>query len=171
MGKKAFTTLETIEQSEKRVMSLTGFTLLEVMFAALVMVALLVGVLSLYASCLNLQETAKNSFRASFQLKSKMEEIIGTSFNNITSVYNNTRTDLDGLDGQMLVEVNPSPESTGGDLLEVRVIAGWTQKGGSRIGEYGPNPDNSNQVELFDMDGDAIIESPYELIADIGNTE
>lgn len=171
MGKKAFTPLETIEQSEKRVMSLTGFTLLEVMFAAMVMVALLVGVLSLYASCLNLQETAKNSFRASFQLKSKMEEIIGASFNNITSVYNNTRTDLDGLDGQMLVEVSQSPESTGGDLLEVRVIAGWTQKGAGRIGEYGPNPGNNNTVELYDVDGVDGIESPYELIADIGNTD
>ena len=145
-----------------------GFTLLEVMFAALVMVALLVGVLSLYTSCLNLQETAKNSFRASFQLSSKIEEIKGTSFNGI-SAYNNNRTALNGLDGEMLVEVNPSPESTNGDLLEVRVIAGWTQKGGSRIGEYGPNPDNSNQVELFDMNGNGTIESPYELITDIGN--
>jgi len=145
-----------------------GFTLLEVMFAALVMVALLVGVLSLYTSCLNLQETAKNSFRASFQLSSKIEEIKGTSFNGI-SAYNNNRTALNGLDGEMLVEVNPSPESTNGDLLEVRVIAGWTQKDGSRIGEYGPNPDNSDQVELFDMNGNGTIESPYELITDIGN--
>ena len=145
-----------------------GFTLLEVMFAALVMVALLVGVLSLYTSCLNLQETAKNSFRASFQLSSKIEEIKGTSFNGI-SAYNNNRTALNGLDGEMLVEVNPSPESTNGDLLEVRVIAGWTQKDGSRSGEYGPNPDNSDQVELFDMNGNGTIESPYELITDIGN--
>ena len=146
-----------------------GFTLLEVMFAALVMVALLVGVLSLYTSCLNLQETAKNSFRASFQLSSKIEEIKGTSFSNITTTYNNQTYALDGLDGQMLVEVNPSPEATNGELLEVRVIAGWTQKDGSRIGEYGPNPDNSDQVELFDMNGNGTIESPYELITDIGN--
>ena len=142
-----------------------GFSLLEVMFSALVMVALLVGVLSLYTSCLNLQETAKNSSRASFQLSSKIEEIRGTSFNNINATYNNQRLDLEGLNGEMLVEVTPN----GTDLLEVRAIAGWTQKGGSAIGEYGPNPDNSNQVELYDVDNDTVIESPYELTAAIAN--
>ena len=82
-----------------------GFSLLEVMFSALVMVALLVGVLSLYISCLNLQEAAKNSSRASFQLSSMIEEIKGTNFNNINATYNNQRLDLEGLDGEMLVEV------------------------------------------------------------------
>ena len=145
----------------------TGFTLLEVMFAVLVMVALLVGVLSLYTSCLNLQDTAKNASRASFQLSSKMEEIKGTSFSGI-SAYNSNRTELVGLDGQMLVEVNPPTGYTGGDLLEVRVIAGWTQKGGSRIGEYGLNPDTGD-VELYDVDGNGTIESSYELTTAIAN--
>lgn len=144
-----------------------GFTLLEVMFAALVMVALLIGVLSLYASCLNLQETAKNASRVSFQLSSKMEEIKGTSFNGI-SAYNNNRTALDGLDGQMLIQVNPPAGYAGGDLLEVRVIAGWTQKGGSRIGEYGLNP-GTGLVEIWDMDGDGTIKSSYELATAIAN--
>lgn len=145
-----------------------GFSLLEVMFSALVMVALLVGVLSLYTSCLNLQETAKNSSRASFQLSSKMEEIIGTTFGNITA-YNNTRANLDGLNGEMLVEVNTREGYAAEDLLGVRIIAGWTQRGGSVIGEYGPNPDNSNQVELYDVDNDTVIESPYELTTTIAN--
>lgn len=142
-----------------------GFSLLEVMFSALVMVALLVGVLSLYTSCLNLQETAKNSSRASFQLSSKMEEIIGTSFSNITA-YNNTRTNLDGLDGEMLVEVTPNEDDP--NLLEVRVIAGWTQKGGTAIGEYRYN-NVTNQTELYDADTDGTIESPYELTTAIAN--
>lgn len=141
-----------------------GFTLLEVMFATLVMVALLLGVLSLYTACLNLQETAKNSSRASFQLSSKIEEIKGTSFNNINATYNNQRLGLEGLDGQMLVEVTPN----GTDLLEVRVIAGWTQKGGSAIGEYGLNPD-TGVVELYDVDNDTVIESSYELTTAIAN--
>ncbi len=145
-----------------------GFTLLEVMFAALVMVALLVGVLSLYASCLNLQETAKNVSRASFQLSSKMEEIKGVGFNSLVSTYNSTRTDLNGLDGQMLVEVGPPQGYAGGDLLDVRIIAGWIQKGGVRIGEYGLNSD-TGLVELYDMDNDAVIESPYELTTAIAN--
>ena len=144
-----------------------GFSLLEVMFSALVMVALLVGVLSLYTSCLNLQETAKNSSRASFQLSSKIEEIKGKSFGSI-SAYNGNRTSLDGLNGEMLVEVNPPAGYTGGDLLEVRVIAGWIQKGGSVVGEYGLNS-VIGEVQLYDIDNDTVIESPYELTTAIAN--
>ena len=72
-----------------------GFTLVEVMFAAGIMLIAIGGLLGTYVLCFNLAETAKNLTLANNAIQLKLEEI---RYQNIetTTFYDNTTFDIPG---------------------------------------------------------------------------
>lgn len=128
-----------------------GFTLVEVILSAAIMSGVLVGILSLFVYCFNLQETSRNKSSALFQMRGKLEELRSMDFDDlITFVALNYTASNDiafngsqgyyyqefplesvGQAGVVRVEVAaPSENQDFNDavLLDLRAISGWKQK-------------------------------------------
>lgn len=111
-----------------------GFTLMEVMFAAAIMLIAIGGLLGTYVLCFNLGETAKNLTLANNAIQLKLEEI---RYQNIETVtyYDNTVFNIGGFSSQNAkgaIYVDAIPNST--DLVRVTISVSWRQKGGRIIG-------------------------------------
>lgn len=144
-----------------------GFTLVEVMLCMTVLVGVLAGLLSLYIYSFDLQETSANISKALFQVRAKLEEIRGSTFANIITNYNNKTFNLTDLNGIMLTQATYAAGTS--DLIDIRIIACWSQKGGRIIGE---DKDLDGQLDIGeDADGDGILDSPVELITSIAYKE
>lgn len=146
-----------------------GFTLIEVILSAMILVGLLVGLISLYIYCFDLQETARNTSIALNAARGKLEEIKNSDFDSIESAYDGAVFDLNELPGaKMRTEATP----VGGSdlLLDLRVVVCWRQKGGRIIGE-----DTVNLNGQLDSGEDANVnnrlDSPVELVTSIAKKE
>ena len=120
-------------------MKKSGFTLLELMIGAAVLIVALVGLIAAYVGCFTLNESARNLTTASNHAQCIMEEIRDRN-----SDYNITQedwttwasTDLpDGgscntLDNESIVVTYPS--GTGANPLEILVTVNWAEKGRQR---------------------------------------
>jgi len=171
---KAFTPLEKMR-------SLTGFTLSELMIAALVLVTILVGLLASYVTCFDLNETNRNTTSALNAAQEKMAEIRNWNFDTVCSDFN---TDPDN---KFTVFGMPAGESMGVvyayvdteyntcpggfnctcnyDILRVVISVCWRQKGGRVIGED-TNLDGVLDVGAGeDTNGNGQIDSPVQLIS------
>jgi len=112
-----------------------GFTLLELMISAAIILVTLVGLIETYVACLRLNEISKNENFALQATVSVMEAIRRTpvtQFAQIYTDYNNKTYDIAGMpsgDGTVCVRVNDS--SANGSLFDIAVGACWQQ--GNRI--------------------------------------
>ena len=154
-----------------------GFTLIEVMICAAILVGLLVGLISIYVYCFDLQETARNTSLALNETRARLEEIKNSNFAAIETNYNVPRAPL-GATSVTIINLTSIP--TGGiirieagfvtgssnNLIDLRIVACWRQKGGRIVGEAVFNGTN---LVPTDLDGDTIIESPVELVTSIAN--
>lgn len=143
-----------------------GFTLLEVMFAAAVLVGLLVGLMSVYIYCFDLQETARNISFALQQTRTQLEQIRDLDFAQIPTQQNLAGVPLNGMNGRIRIEVSDCIFPSGAvaqncNLYNIRVVTGWVQKGGRIIGEG--QIDKSGNFFFSDSDGDGQIESPVQI--------
>jgi len=112
----------------------SGFTLMEVLFAAGIMLIAIGGLLGAYVLCFNLSETAKNLTLATNAIQQKLEEI---RYQNIetTTYYDNATFDVPGFSPQNargVIYVDAIPNTTA--LVRVTISVSWRQKGGRIIG-------------------------------------
>jgi len=108
-----------------------GFSLVELLLAAGILVLSLSGILVSYLACLELTEMSKNSSMALHEVKSKLEEIQNTTFDQIKATYDNTTFTLAGFNGMGVSYVDDSNL----DLLLIDVAFCWRQPNGRVIGE------------------------------------
>lgn len=108
-----------------------GFTLAEIIVATAVFVITFVGILLSYLSALELSELSRNSSTAVQAVKSRLEQIKYSPFNQILATYNGVSFTTNGLNGIGVSYVSsPSP-----NLLLITVSFCWRQKSGRVIGE------------------------------------
>lgn len=167
ISSKAFTPLEKDINNTKN-NSLTGFTLMELMIAALILSLAIVGLLGSYISCMQLTEIMRNTSIAMNAVQAKAEEIVRQSQQPITELHNfNTlKVDYDlvsftplrlnGIGVSYVDDTNP-------DLLKITVSLSWRQSRGMVIGE------DKNLNGQWDSGEDTLIannilDSPAEIV-------
>ena len=160
--------------------SKTGFTLAELMVAALILITILVGLLASYVTCFDLNETSKNVTLAMDAINQKMAEVSDYSFSNICSQFNNGNFTLADAD----IALMPAGDSWGKiyvypytgsaitsscadctcdyDMLRVVISVCWRQKSGRVIGE---DKDLDGVLDAGeDTNANGQIDSPAQLV-------
>jgi Tfp pilus assembly protein PilV len=156
--KKGFTPLE-ISSTNRKTKFLTGFTLLELMLAAGVLIVAISGLIAAFIGCYCLNETARNLTFATMGAQEKLEEIRNHNFYKIYQDYYNGSTF--GVTGIAEAKGRVDVDNTNPDLLEITVTICWKQVGGRIIGEA---RDVGGNLVIEDIDGDGKIESPVQLV-------
>ncbi len=146
---------------------MNGFTLIELMLAAAVLIVVVVGLLATYVGCFTINETAKNLTLAINAAQQTLEEIRDYNFYSIYDDYNNTTFEASGIpnsDGEGSVKINDSNP----DLLKVTISVCWRQRGGRIIGEDngrgGGIALNGRLDGTEDVNGNGIIDSPASIV-------
>jgi len=129
-----------------------GFTLLELMISAAIILVTLVGLIETYIACLKLNEISKNENLALQAAQSVMETIRNTpetQFENIYTDYHGRSYDISGMpvgSGIVYVRVDNSTSNGSMILFDVAVGACWQQgdriMGGCNGSLVFPNPDD-----------------------------
>ena len=114
-----------------------GFTLPELLLAAMIMAIAFVALLGSYVTCLELNELASNTARATAACQSKMEEIITTDSAQIPGLFDRVAFDTPGLDGRGVsyIEVLSWEQPGVPKRLNATVSVSWRQRRGRIIGE------------------------------------
>ena len=136
-----------------------GFTLLELVITAGILIFALCGLLASYVACLELNETTKNSNLALNAAMAVLEEIRSAPFLSIFSNYNGYTFQVAGMSadsslGQAFID-NTNP-----GLLNVTIGVCWRQKSSKIIGEC---QISGGVVTFSDANGNGILDSPVEL--------
>ncbi|MFZ5801181.1 MAG: type IV pilus modification PilV family protein [Candidatus Omnitrophota bacterium] len=113
----------------------SGFTLVELMVATLILAIVLVGLLASYIACLQLTDLARNTSVAINLAQTKMEEIKNAAYTSIKNDYDPAGVGVPftiiGVNGMGVTYV----DNTDPDLLLVKVTVCWRERGGRIIGE------------------------------------
>lgn len=162
--------------------------MLELMIAAAVLVVVLLGLLGVFTGCFGLNETAKNLTIAINGAQQKLEEIRNHDFAQIPTDYaaggtpgnlfdpggedDNLNGILDAGEDDNANGVLDSPLNGGGvvfvsafggsfDLLQIRIVVSWMQKGGRYVGE----DENFNGIMDAgeDVNGNNMLDSPAQI--------
>jgi type II secretory pathway pseudopilin PulG len=121
-----------------------GMTLLEVMFAAIILAVIVLGIFSAIFTSMETTEFAKESEVAQFDLERVMEDILSEAFDSTTVVYPQNKVLVKGgyvtrvngqqrqyndliLKGEQITITYPS---TLADPLEIRLALAWTNRDG-----------------------------------------
>jgi hypothetical protein len=137
-----------------------AFVLIEILFSSIILVGLLLGIFSLMIYCNDLKETSVNMSTAISQARAKLEEIKATPFDNIIGSFNNQDYAISGItNGLMRVEASYASGSNS-RLINVRIVATWSQRGNQVIGE---GKWNAGVFSFFDLNGNTRLESPVEI--------
>ncbi len=142
----------------------SGFTLVELLLAVFILVLVIWVELDILPYRFTLGETSRNRARALSQVRSVVEDIRNTTFDNVVATYNNRTVDLIGMNGLIRSEAALVPGSNG-NLINVRVIAGWVQSRGRVIGEGVIG--GAARFVFADLNLNTIIESPIEIVTAI----
>ena len=111
----------------------SGFTLMEVLIATMIMVVVLATLVYGLSQCSNLTETVRNQDAALNAAQAKLEEIANSDLSYIMS-YNGTTFNVTGLPSNAQGWVGVSKASTyTNDLYNVTVKIIWQQRGGRRV--------------------------------------
>lgn len=141
----------------------SGFTLMEVLLATVILASVISAILAAYYSCFVLISTSKNMNITMDAAMGLMEGIRNSAFNQIVDDY-------DGLN----FVVNDIPQSRGvvyvddtnSELLNVTISVCWRQ--GNRI--IGEDTNLNGQLDAGEVDnGNNIIDSPAQLVSIIAN--
>jgi type II secretory pathway pseudopilin PulG len=119
---------------KKRFLSLTGFTLSELLLAAVILAFALSGLLTLFVNCMFLNESNRNLTIATGHAQYVMEEIKNTNFAALKTKIDNGDWDWDGQDiGSKgltaLSNESIDTNATGTDPLDVTVTVNWKDRG------------------------------------------
>ena len=116
------------------VMKNKGFTLLELMIAAGVLIVALSGLLAIFTNLLSLNENSRKLTIAMAACQDKLEEIRNSNFSTLYATYNNASFDPAGFTvGQ--AKGNVSINNSNPNLLQVFVSVSWRTRSNRVIGE------------------------------------
>ena len=136
-----------------------GFTLLELMIAAAIVIVCLVGLLSTYITCLELIETTKNSNLALNAEQKVLEEIRSATFSGIPAAYDGYTFSVAGMSSGSSIG-RAAVSNANSSLLNVTIGVCWSQKGSRIIGEC---QNSSGTLTFSDTNGNNILDSPVQL--------
>jgi len=145
---------------KKYLQSGMGLTLIEIIITMAILTGLLVGLLNVFIYCFDLQETSRNTAIVLNQARAKIEEIRNTGFSAIVATYNGNVSSLTTPYGKIRTEAINVPGSNG-NLIDIRVLACWRQKGGRIIGNATFTAGNMTNC----------LASPVELVTAISNRQ
>lgn len=139
-----------------------GFTLLELMIASAVIIVVLVGLLSTYVVCLELNETTRNTNLALNSAQRVLEEIRSVTFSGVASTYNGYNFSVSGMQaneslGRVYVD-NTNP-----NLLDIKIGVCWRQRGSKIIGECRVSGGSLIFDPTSDINGNNLLDSPVQL--------
>lgn len=139
----------------------SGFTLLELMIGAAVLVIALSGLLSIFANLISLNENARNLTLGMTACQDKLEEIRKADFSTAYTVFNNTHFNPAGfnpVEAEGTVYVNNANPA----LLNICVTVSWRTRSNRVFGE----DKNLNGIldAGEDADGNDRLSSPAEII-------
>ncbi len=144
-----------------------GFTLPELLIAAVVFVLTFVGILLSYLRCMELNELSRNSSLAVAAVKSRMEDIKNTDFVNISSTYDKIAFSANGINGKGVSYVEDV--ATDPKLLKVTISFCWKQKSGLLVGE---DNDLDGQLDAGeDKNANNILDSITQVVSYVYDTE
>jgi len=142
-----------------------GFTLLELMITAAILVVSITGLLALFVGLASLNQNSKNTTLAMTACQDKMEEIRDSDFSTLYANYNGTNFNPAGFpvaDAEGAISI----DNTDPDLLEVCAAISWRERSNRIIGE---------DIDLNgalgggeDLNGDGRLSSPAEIVTLIG---
>ncbi|MFA5089165.1 MAG: prepilin-type N-terminal cleavage/methylation domain-containing protein [Candidatus Omnitrophota bacterium] len=152
-----------IKHEAKKILKISskGFTLVEVIISAAVLLLTFVGILTSYIRCLELTELSRNTSIAVNAARSRMEDIKNTQFGQIASDYHNVTFTASGLTGIGVTYV----DSSNPDLLRVTAVFCWRQSNGRVIGEDINLNGQVNSGE--DQNGNGLLDSSVRLVSNI----
>jgi type II secretory pathway pseudopilin PulG len=125
-----------------------GFTLIEVLFAATILISCLVGLLATYLNMLILSDLMRDATLANAAVQSRMEVIKRADFDNLYT-FNNSLADIEGMpsaDAKTRVEVH---DTSYADLKRIRVLACFKSR--ARTIGNSINDCTSSPVELVTL--------------------
>lgn len=143
-----------------------AFTLVELMVAVALLVAVLLGLLGVFIGCANLNETSRNLTIAMYGAQQQLEIIRNYDFEDIANGPSPLSIDgspnlfdaapLNGA-GAMFI----SPFGGDADIYQVRIVVTWFQKGGRQIGE---DTDLDGILDAGEDDNnDGVLSSPAQI--------
>jgi len=140
-----------------------GFTLPELMVAAMVTIIAFLGILFTYARYLELDELSRNTSIALQESQNKIEAIKNTAYDQIVATYDNQTFTPTGLNGKGVITI----DDTNPKLMLITVTFCWKQRNNRLMGE----DTNLNGVLNVgeDKNGNGVMDSPVQLIAYIYN--
>jgi len=151
-------------------LKIKGFTLLELMLAATIIVVAMAGLLGAYVLCFNINETAKNLTLATAAAQEEIETIRNSAFTNISNASTDNPPGFEGATfnvtglpaGNAMGSVRV--DSANPDLLKITVSVSWRQRGGRIIGEDngrgGGIALNGRRDGAEDVNGNNVMDSP-----------
>jgi prepilin-type N-terminal cleavage/methylation domain-containing protein len=149
--------VDKIRTSEK------GFTLVEVLISAVILVFVFSGILLSFVRCLELSEMSRNTSNALAAVKNHVEDIKNTSFSNIPATYDDATFAWASLNGIGVSYVDTSNPN----LYVITVSFCWQQKNGLIVGEDTNLNGVLNPGE--DSNGNGMIDSPVQIVTAIYN--
>ena len=115
--------------------NISGFTLVELLLATIILAIVLAGLIQVFIRCSVLTELSNNVTAAMSEAQGKMEEIRNYNFNSIATDYVGGGSlnpfDLTELTGKGVIYIN----SGNAELLEVKIVINWQNKYGRIVGE------------------------------------
>ncbi len=145
-----------------------GFTLIEVLLCMSLLLVLFLSGMSIYVYCFDLQETSRNTGTVLNEVRAKLEEIRGSVFDSIVTTYNLKVFNISGINGKIRTEATYVVGSNN-QLIDIRAVACWRQKGGRIIGEG--KIDGIGTLVFSDLNGNGKIESPIELVTAVSKKQ
>ena len=143
----------------------SGFTLLELMIAAAILVIAIAGLLATFTGFLSLNENSKNISLAIEACQDKTEEIRNFNFSSLYITYNNTNFEPNGFPVTD-AEGNIYIDNTDPDLLEICISVSWRESSNKIIGEDVNLNGTLDSGE--DLNSDGRLSSPAEIITLMG---
>ena len=143
----------------------SGFTLLELMIAAAILVVAIVGLLATFTGFLSLNENSRNVSLAIAACQDKTEEIRDSDFSALYSTYSSTNFEPDGFPVAD-AEGNVYIDNTDPNLFEICVSVSWREHSNRIIGE---DVDLDGELDIGeDLNSDGRLSSPAEIVTLMG---
>lgn len=151
----------------KKTKNKESFSLLELMIGSAILMFIIIGMLSTYVACFELNEFTRNFTLVNNALQAQMETIRETPFTSLLALDGTTFT-LEGFPATGAKGLIDVYSTSYADLIYVRLVACWKQKSGRVIGE---DKNLNGSLDSGEDDGDNVLESPAEIVTFINKIE
>lgn len=153
---------ESLKKRGRKHYTKGGFTLIELIVTAAVLLFSITGLLMIYVRCLELNEISRSSTLSVQAAKARLEKIKATPFAQIIPEFDGIKFTVSGIDGIGVSYV----ESIDPKLYKVIVSVSWRQK---RMGSYryfGEDLNVNGEIDGGeDVNGNGKLDAPVQLVS------